>query len=38
VDDRDVALIELIPQLRGALCMQLNCDNACTCRDECAGN
>lgn len=33
-NDRHVALIELIPQARGALWMQLNRNNACTRRGE----
>jgi hypothetical protein len=33
-NDRHVALIELIPQVRGALWMQLNRNNARTGRDE----
>ena len=36
-NDRYVALIELIPQVRGALWMQLNRNNARTGRDERAG-
>jgi hypothetical protein len=33
-NDRHVALIELVPQVRGALWMQLNRNNARTGRDE----
>lgn len=35
-NDRHVALIELIPQVLGALWMQLNRNNSCTGRDESA--
>ncbi len=34
-NDRHVALIELIPQVRGALCMQLNRNNTRTGSGEC---
>jgi hypothetical protein len=36
-NDLHVALIELIPQVGSALCMQLNGDNACACRHQRTG-
>jgi hypothetical protein len=36
-NDRHVASIELIPQVGGALRMQLDGHHACACRDERSG-